>query len=65
VRPLIIEVPSPLGRRPSGVELAPDRSDRATGVLNPDGIAEVARSLAGVIESASGTYYGGMTANSW
>jgi arginase len=78
VRPLIIEVPSPLGLRPSGVELAPealraaglhallgcddavhvpvppydDRRDRATGVLNPDGIAEVARSLAGVTESA-------------
>src|SRR4029077_14778008 len=74
VRPLIIEVPSPLGLRPSGVERAPealraaglhallgcddavhvpvppynDRRDRATGVLNPDGIAEVARSLAGV-----------------
>jgi len=78
VRPLIIEVPSPLGLRPSGVERAPealraaglhallgcddavhvpvppydDRRDRATGVLNPDGIAEVARSLAGITESA-------------
>ncbi len=78
MRPLIIEVPSPLGLRPSGVELAPEvlraaglhallgcddaqhvavppydgRRDRATGVLNPDGIAEVARSLAGVTESA-------------
>lgn len=78
MRPLIIEVPSPLGLRPSGVELAPevlravglhsilgcddaqhvavpsydDRRDAATGVLNPDGIAEVARSLAEVIQSA-------------
>jgi arginase len=78
VRPLIVEVPSPLGLRPTGVELAPaalraaglharlgcddtqhvavppydDRRDEATGVLNPGGIAEVAFSLAGVIESA-------------
>jgi arginase len=78
MRPLIIEVPSPLGLRPSGVELAPevlraaglhallgcddarhvavppydDRRDEATGVLNPDGIADVARSLADVTESA-------------
>ena len=78
MRPLIIEVPSPLGLRPSGVELAPevlraaglhallgcddaqhvavppydDRRDAATGVLNPDGIADVARSLADVTESA-------------
>ena len=78
MRPLIVEVPSPLGLRPSGVELAPEvlravglhsrlgcddarrvavppydaRRDSATGVLNPDGIAEVARSLADVIESA-------------
>jgi arginase len=78
MRPLIVEVPSPLGLRPSGVELAPaalraaglharlgcddaqhvavppydDRRDRATGVLNPGGIADVAFSLAGVIESA-------------
>jgi arginase len=78
VHPMIIEVPSPLGLRPSGVELAPevlrtvglhsrlgctdarhvpvpaydDRRDQATGVLNPGGIAEVARSLADVVESA-------------
>src|ERR1051325_6421694 len=78
MRPLIVEVPSPLGLRPTGVELGPaalraaglharlgcddaqhvavpaydDRRDEATGVLNPGGIAEVARSLAGVIESA-------------
>ncbi len=78
MRPLVIQVPSPLGLRPSGVELAPevlravglhsvlgcddaqhvavppydDRRDRATGVLNPDGIAEVARSLAEAIQSA-------------
>jgi arginase len=78
MRPLIVEVPSPLGLRPAGVELAPaalraaglharlgcddaqhvavpaydGRRDAATGVLNPGGIAEVARSLAGVIESA-------------
>ena len=70
MRPLIVEVPSPLGLRPSGVELAPevlraaglhsllgcddarhvavplydDRRDRATGLLNPGGIAEVAQS---------------------
>src|ERR1700728_2547529 len=78
MRPLIVEVPSPLGLRPSGVELALEvlraaglhsllgcddaqhvavpaydaRRDEATGVLNPDGIAEVARSLAGVVDSA-------------
>jgi arginase len=78
MRALIIEAPSPLGLRPSGVELAPevlrtaglhsrlgctdapqiaiprydDRRDAATGVLNPAGIAEVARSLAKVVESA-------------
>jgi arginase len=78
MHPLIIEVPSPLGLRPSGVELAPevlraaglhsrlgctdtqqiaippydDRRDTATGVLNPAGIAEVARSLAAAVESA-------------
>jgi arginase len=78
VRPLIVEVPSPLGLRPTGVERAPaalraaglharlgcddaqqvpvpaydGRRDAATGVLNPGGIAEVAFSLAGVIESA-------------
>src|SRR5580658_1678269 len=78
MRPLIVEVPSPLGLRPSGVELAPEalraaglhsllgcddaqhvavpaydgRRDDATGVLNPDGIAAVARSLAGVVDSA-------------
>jgi arginase len=78
VHPMIIEVPSPLGLRPSGVELAPqvlraaglhsrlgctdaqqvpvppydDRRDQATGVLNPGGIAEVAHSLADVVESA-------------
>jgi arginase family enzyme len=78
MRPLIVEVPSPLGLRPSGVERAPaalrtaglharlgcddaqhvavpaydDRRDTATGVLKPGGIAEVAFSLAGVIESA-------------
>jgi arginase len=78
MRPLIVEVPSPLGLRPSGVERAPaalraaglharlgcddaqhvtvpaydDQRDPATGVLNPGGIAEVAFSLAGVIESA-------------
>ncbi len=33
-----------------------DRRDRATGVLNPDGIAGVARSLAGVTESALQAY---------
>jgi len=78
VHPLIIEVPSPLGLRPGGVELAPevlraaglhshlgcadarriaiprydDRRDETTGVLNPAGIAEVARSLAEAVESA-------------
>jgi len=78
VQPLIIEVPSPLGLRPGGVELAPEvlraaglhsrlgctdprriavppydgRRDEATGVLNPAGIAEVARSLAEAVESA-------------
>ena len=78
MHPMIIEVPSPLGLRPSGVELAPEalraaglhsrlgcadvqtitvppydaRRDRATGVLNPDGIAQVARSLADAIEPA-------------
>jgi arginase len=78
MRPLIVEVPSPLGLRPSGVELAPealraaglpsllgcddaqrvavpaydDRRDTATGVLNPAGIAQVARSLGSVIENA-------------
>jgi len=78
MRPLIVEVPSPLGLRPAGVELAPaalraaglhsllgcddaqrvavppydDRRDHATSVLNPDGIAEVARSVAAVVESA-------------
>lgn len=78
MHPLIIEVPSPLGLRPSGVELAPEvlraaglhsrlgcpeapriavprydnRRDTATGVLNPAGIAEVARSLAGAVGSA-------------
>lgn len=78
MKPFIIETPSPLGLRPSGVELAPqvlraaglhsrlgctdawqiaiprydDRRDRATGVLNPAGIAEVARSLAEAVEAA-------------
>src|SRR6202167_3066523 len=78
MRPLIVEVPSPLGLRPSAWEMTPEllrtaglhsllgcddaqhvavpaydaRRDEATGVLNPDGIAEVARSLAGVVDSA-------------
>ena len=78
MHPLIIEVPSPLGLRPGGAELAPralraaglhsslgctdarqiaippydDRRDEAAGVLNPAGIAEVARSLGEAVESA-------------
>jgi arginase len=78
VKPLIIEVPSPLGLRPTGLELAPgalrgaglherlgspdvvritvppysaDR-DAATRLLNPGGIAAVARDLAGAVETA-------------
>lgn len=78
MKPLIIEVPSPLGLRPTGLELAPgalraaglherlgspgvvritvppysaDR-DAATRLLNPGGIAAVARDLAGAVETA-------------
>jgi arginase len=74
----VIEVPSPLGLWPSGVEQAPDalreaglhsrldapeavrleipayigERDRGTGVLNPAGIAEVARRLADAVGAA-------------
>ena len=74
----IIEVPSPLGLRPGGVELAPRAlrdaglhecldaaadlqleippysgvRDQATGVLNPAGIAQVARRLADAVGAA-------------
>jgi arginase len=78
VNPLIIEVPSPLGLRPDGVQSAPgalrtaglharlgsadevrvdvppycDVRDPETGVLNPQGVAEVAQSLAAAVDSA-------------
>jgi arginase len=78
VNPLIIEVPSPLGLRPDGVQGAPgalrkaglharlgsagearidvppycDVRDRGTGVLNPQGIATVARDLAAAVDTA-------------
>ena len=78
VKPLIIEVPSPLGLRPDGVEAAPgalrtaglharlgspdearsdvrpycDVRDPETGVLNPQGIAAVARDLAAAMGAA-------------
>jgi arginase len=78
VNPLIIEVPSPLGLRPGGVEAAPgalrqaglharlgsadearidvppycDARDPETGVLNPQGIAAVARDLAASVGAA-------------
>jgi arginase len=72
MNPLVIEVPSPLGLRPSGLEHAPDALRRAglherlgsrdtvrvdvpaysdvrdpkTAILNPQGIAAVAREVA-------------------
>jgi arginase len=78
VKPLVIEVPSPLGLRPSGLELAPDAlraaglherlgspdtvrieipsyssvRDQQAGVLNPHGIAAVARDTAEAVEDA-------------
>ena len=78
VNPLIIEVPSPLGLRPDGVQSAPgalrtaglharlgsadevrvdvppycDVREPETGVLNPQGVAEVAQSLAAAVDSA-------------
>ena len=78
VKPLIIEVPSPLGLRPDGVEAAPgalraaglharlgspdeahievppycDVRDPETGVLNPQGVAAVARGLAAAVDTA-------------
>ncbi len=81
MNPVVIEVPSPLGLRPSGLERAPDAlreaglherlgspdavrieipaysgvRDQETGVLNPRGIAAVARdtadAVAGVLDS--------------
>jgi arginase len=76
--PLIIEVPSPLGLRPSGLEEAPDALRKAglherlgafgvrridvpphdgardpeSGILNPQGIAAVARSVAEAVDHA-------------
>ena len=76
--PLVIEVPSPLGLRPSGLELAPDAlreaglherlgspsvvrieippysgvRDQQAGILNPHGIAAVARATAEAVEGA-------------
>jgi len=76
--PLVIEVPSPLGLRPSGLENAPralraaglherlgspavvridvppycDVRDPGTGILNPRGIAAVARDTAGAVAEA-------------
>ena len=76
--PLVIEVPSPLGLRPTGLEHAPDAlrraglherlgspdtvrvdvpaysgvRDPATAILNPQGIAAVAREVAGAVEAA-------------
>ena len=78
MNPLIIEVPSPLGLRPDGVQSAPgalrtaglharlgspdearvdvppycDVRDPETGVLNPQGVAAVARSLADAVDNA-------------
>ena len=78
LKPLIIEVPSPLGLRPTGLELAPGAlrdaglherlgspdvvriavppysavRDTATELLNPGGIAAVARDLAGAVDAA-------------
>jgi arginase len=78
VNPFIIEVPSPLGLRPRGVEAAPgalraaglharlgspdearidvppycDVRDPGTGVLNPQGVAAVARDLAAAVGTA-------------
>jgi arginase len=75
---LIIEVPSPLGLRPDGVQSAPgalrtaglharlgspddarvdvppycDVRDPGTGVLNPQGVAAVARGLAAAVDTA-------------
>jgi arginase len=77
MNPLVIEVPSPLGLRPSGLEDAPDAlraaglherlgssdalridvppycdvRDPETGVLNPEGIAAVARDVAGAVDA--------------
>jgi arginase len=81
VKPLIIEVPSPLGLRPDGVQDAPgalrtaglharlgspdevrievppycDVRDPGTGVLNPQGVAAVARGLAAAVDTALGS----------
>ena len=78
MNPLVIEVPSPLGLRPSGLENAPgalrraglherlgsqdvvridvppycDVRDPETGVLNPHGIAAVAREVADAADAA-------------
>lgn len=78
VQPLVIEVPSPLGLRPTGLELAPDAlreaglherlgapdpvriavpsysgvRDQQAGILNPHGIAAVARDTADAVDSA-------------
>ena len=78
VTPLVIEVPSPIGLRPGGVEAAPgalrkaglharlgspdearsdvrpycDVRDPETGVLNPQGVAAVARGLAAAVDTA-------------
>lgn len=78
MNPLIIEVPSPLGLRPDGVQSAPgalrtaglharlgspdqaridvppycDVRDPETGVLNPHGVAAVARGLAAAVDTA-------------
>jgi arginase len=78
LKPLIIEVPSPLGLRPTGLELAPEALRRAglherlgspevvhiavppysavrdaqTEILNPEGIAAVAREVAGAVDVA-------------
>jgi arginase len=78
MNPLVIEVPSPLGLRPSGLEHAPDALRRAglherlrsadtvridvppysdvrdpeTAILNPRGIAAVAREVAGAVDAA-------------
>jgi len=78
VEPLIVEVPSPLGLRPSGLERAPDalraaglhdrlgspdavrisvpaysaERDPVSGVLNPEGVAAVARDTADAVAAA-------------
>ena len=78
MQPLVIEVPSPLGLRPSGLEQAPDAlreaglhdrldapdavridvppysgvRDPVADVLNPEGIATVARNTAAAVEDA-------------